>query len=129
MLSIRDADKSKAVALGRQLIEAGFELLATGGTARILQEHGIACERINKVKEGRPHVVDAIKNDQIALIVNTTEGKKAIEASFEIRRSALQHKVCYTTTLSGAEAICHAFEYLNAGEVNRLQDLHKELVQ
>jgi carbamoyl-phosphate synthase large subunit len=79
---------------------------------------------VNKVAEGRPHVVDMIKNDEFDLIVNTTEGKQAIEDSAEIRRTALQHKVSYTTTISGAEACCLALKEQGPFGVNRLQDLH-----
>ena len=85
---------------------------------------GIACTRVFKVAEGRPHVVDHIKNHEIDFIVNTTEGKQAIADSFAIRRSALQHKVSYTTTLSGAQAACLAMKYEDRQTVTRLQDLH-----
>jgi carbamoyl-phosphate synthase large subunit len=93
----------------------------------MLNEAGLKCEHVNKVEQGRPHIVDMIKNDQIALIVNTTEGRKAIADSYTIRREALQHKVAYTTTLAGARAICMALDYECQGEVNRLQTLHEEL--
>ena len=102
----------------------GFGLCATGGTARAIQDAGLECERINKVKEGRPHIVDKIKNREVSFIVNTTEGALAIADSAEIRRAALQHKVTYTTTISGAEATCLAMKQLDAVSVNRLQDLH-----
>ncbi len=127
-LSVRDADKPAVIALARILVERGFEIVATKGTAAVLEAEGIACERVNKVTEGRPHVVDMIKNDAIDLIVNTTEGKKAIAESLSIRRAALQHKVSYYTTLAGARASCRALDYLGNAEVHRLQDLHKELL-
>ena len=82
---------------------------------------------VNKVKEGRPHIVDRIKNDDISLIINTTEGKSAIGDSFTIRRTALQHKVTYTTTMAGARATILAIKALDATDVNCLQNLHKEL--
>jgi carbamoyl-phosphate synthase large subunit len=126
-VSVRDDDKKRVVDVARDLAALGFELLATGGTAEVLQAAGVACERVNKVNEGRPHIVDMIKNDQIALIVNTTEGRKAIADSFTIRREALLHKVSYTTTLSGAEAISEALSSPDASSVNCLQTLHKEL--
>ena len=126
-LSVRDADKPAAVALARTLLERGFDIVATRGTAAVLESAGIACQQVNKVTEGRPHVVDMIKNDAIDLIVNTTEGKKAIAESLSIRRAALQHKVTYYTTLAGARASCRALDYLDNVEVHRLQDLHKEL--
>jgi len=103
--------------------------LATGGTAKALQEAGVECERINKVMEGRPHIVDLIKNDQIGFIVNTTEGKKAIADSFNIRREALQHKVSYTTTIAAASATCLAIQQIGVSTINRVQDLHKEFEQ
>jgi len=126
-VSVRDPDKQAAITLARMLIERDFEIIATRGTAAALSAAGITCTRVNKVTEGRPHIVDMIKNDQIDLIVNTTEGKKAISESLSIRRAALQHKVAYFTTLAGARASCQALDYLDNAEVNRLQDLHEEL--
>src|SRR5690606_19067645 len=113
--------------VAQALIERGFSLVATGGTAAFLQEQGIACERINKVLEGRPHVVDLIKNREIVYIVNTTEGRQAIADSFSIRREALQHKVTYSTTVSGARALLHSLAWRGKGEVWSLQELHAEL--
>jgi len=127
-ISVRDADKEAALPVARDLVARGFRLIATGGTAERLQGAGIDCEVINKVTEGRPHVVDAIKNDDIDLIINTTEGRQAIADSFSIRREALHHKVCYTTTIAGARATCQALDYLETGEVNPLQDLYKEAI-
>ncbi len=126
-LSVRDADKPGAAELGRALVARGLEVLATRGTAAVLEQAGVPCVRVNKVTEGRPHIVDMIKNDEIGLIVNTTEGKQAIADSYEIRREALNHKVSYTTTLAGARATCLALGYLDAQNVNRLQDLHREV--
>jgi carbamoyl-phosphate synthase large subunit len=125
-ISVRDADKEAAIPVAKALVKQGFALVATGGTAVALQEAGLECERINKVLEGRPHVVDMIKNEQIDLIVNTTEGKTAIADSFTIRREALQRKVTYTTTISGAHAMIMAMAYPETKHVYRLQDLHKE---
>jgi carbamoyl-phosphate synthase large subunit len=124
LLSVRDADKIRVVEVARDLVELGFELCATGGTAKAIQQAGIPCTRVNKVNEGRPHIVDMIKNREISFIVNTTEGAQAIADSAEIRRTALQHKVTYTTTISGAEATCLALKKLDLVSVNRLQDLH-----
>jgi carbamoyl-phosphate synthase large subunit len=124
-ISIRDADKPKIATIGKDLINKGFQLVGTQGTARVLNEAGIACERVFKVSEGRPNIVDMIKNGEVHFIINTTEGKKAIADSFTIRRQALQQQVTYTTTLSGAWATCLALDELNTGGVNRLQDLHK----
>lgn len=123
-VSVRDADKARVGEIAKHLIVLGFEILATRGTAAVLQAAGIECKRVFKVAEGRPHVVDYIKNHDIDFIVNTTEGKLAIADSFAIRRNALQHKVSYTTTLSGAEAACLAMKYEDRETVTRLQDLH-----
>jgi carbamoyl-phosphate synthase large subunit len=98
--------------------------LATRGTAAVLEAAGVPCKRVFKVAEGRPHVVDYIKNHEIDFIVNTTEGKLAIADSFAIRRNALQHKVSYTTTLSGAEVACLAMKYEDRKTVIKIQDLH-----
>lgn len=123
-VSVRDADKSRVGEIAKRLIELGFEILATRGTASVLEAAGVACKRIYKVAEGRPHVVDYIKNHDIDFIVNTTEGKQAIADSFAIRRNALQHKVSYTTTLSGAEAACLAMKYEDRETVTKIQDLY-----
>ncbi len=123
-VSVRDADKARVGEIAKRLIALGFEIIATRGTALVLQAAGIHCMRVFKVTEGRPHVVDYIKNHDIDFIVNTTEGKLAIADSFAIRRNALQHKVSYTTTLSGAEAACLAMTYEDRKTVTRLQDLH-----
>ncbi len=126
-LSVRETDKKGIVHVAEQLVELGFELVATHGTARVLEQAGIPCAHINKVTEGRPHIVDMIKNGEISFIVNTTEGKQAIADSYTIRREALMHNVSYTTTLTGAEAICIALRQPDEIEVNSLQNLHKEL--
>jgi carbamoyl-phosphate synthase large subunit len=127
LLSVRDRDKPGAVELARMLIARGFEIIATDGTAKALTEAGVACRRANKVREGRPHIVDMIKNDEIDLIVNTTEGKQAIRESHSIRREAVHKRVTYYTTVAAARATCDALDHLNEVEVHRLQDLHKEL--
>ncbi|WP_422126728.1 carbamoyl-phosphate synthase large subunit [Thioalkalivibrio sulfidiphilus] len=125
-VSVREADKGGVAKVGRALVEQGFEVIATRGTAEVLKAAGIECTPVNKVTEGRPHIVDMIKNDEISLIVNTTEGRQAIADSFTIRREALQHKVSYTTTLAGALATVSALSYLAHEEVYRLQDMHQE---
>ncbi|MEW8068524.1 MAG: carbamoyl-phosphate synthase large subunit, partial [Candidatus Thiodiazotropha endolucinida] len=125
LLSVRNADKARAVQVAQDLIDLGFTLMATGGTCKAIQEAGLECARINKVMEGRPHIVDSIKNQEVSFIVNTTEGAQAIADSAEIRRTALQYKVSYTTTISGAEATCLALKQLDDLNVNRLQDLHQ----
>jgi carbamoyl-phosphate synthase large subunit len=123
-ISVREADKKSVVEVANMLIEQGFSLCSTRGTARILADADIACSIVKKVREGRPHIVDMIKNKQVDLIINTTEGKKAIEDSFEIRREALQGKVTYTTTITGAWALCQAMMHNEDEEIYRLQDLH-----
>jgi carbamoyl-phosphate synthase large subunit len=110
--------------VARDLSELGFELHATGGTCQAITDSGVVCNRVNKVSEGRPHIVDMIKNDEFSLIINTTEGKKAIADSAAIRRAALQHKVTYTTTMSGGEAFCLALKQSDSTVIRRLQDLH-----
>ena len=127
-LSVREADKKGVVQVGRDLVSLGFRLVATRGTAKVLEAAGLSVEAVNKVMEGRPHIGDMLKNDEISFIVNTTEGTQAIADSFTIRRTALQHKVCYTTTISGAEAICMALQAGDSTKVRRLQDLHRELL-
>ncbi len=128
LLSVRDPDKRAAVSLAKLLVERGFELVGTDGTASALNAAGVSCARVNKVSEGRPHIVDMIKNAEVSLIVNTTEGKKAIAESHSIRREALHHKVTYYTTIAAARATLAALDHIGAPEVNRLQDLHTEVV-
>ncbi|NVK43837.1 MAG: carbamoyl-phosphate synthase large subunit, partial [Oceanospirillaceae bacterium] len=123
-ISVRDVDKQGVVKVARDLVELGFSLVGTRGTVKLLKEHGVPAEAVNKVMEGRPNIVDMIKNDEIVYVINTTEGRKAIADSSEIRRSALQHKVPYTTTLAGAEATTMALQYGEEKVVRRLQDLH-----
>jgi carbamoyl-phosphate synthase large subunit len=125
-ISVRDIDKPAAIELAAILVERGFELVATRGTAKALADAGIPVSPVNKVREGRPHVVDMIKNGEISLIVNTTEGKRAIHESHSIRSEAVHHKVSYYTTIAAGKATCQAFDHLDAGGVNRLQDLHRE---
>ncbi|MEM6406453.1 MAG: carbamoyl-phosphate synthase large subunit, partial [Pseudomonadota bacterium] len=123
-ISVRRADRERMIAVARNLSKLGFSLAATRGTARILQAADIPCTQVNKVAEGRPHVVDQIKNGEFQLIINTTEGKQATADSRSIRATALQHKVSYTTTLSGAEAIVMALQQPNELHVNSLNNLH-----
>jgi carbamoyl-phosphate synthase large subunit len=126
-LSVRDPDKQRLLPVAEELRRRGFGLVATGGTATFLRAQGYECEHINKVIEGRPHIVDLIKNGEIAYIVNTTEGKQAIADSFSIRREALQQRVTYSTTIAGARALLHALDFRGNGPVRSLQELHREL--
>lgn len=128
-ISVKTSDQSEVISVARYFCENGFELVATEGTAKALSAAGIKVETVNKVTEGRPHIVDMIKNDEIDLIVNTTAGKESLADSYTIRRQALNRKVTYFTTLSGAKAACEAHGPSELIRVNRLQDLHGELVQ
>jgi carbamoyl-phosphate synthase large subunit len=126
-ISVRDEDKEKVADFAADFASLGFSLCATHGTARALRAKGIECRGVNKVREGQPHIVDMLKNDEIDLIVNTTEDKEAIADSYSIRRTALQHKVFYTTTMAGAAATIMALKQKDSDEVNRLQMLHEEI--
>jgi len=126
LLSVRDRDKAGAVKLGKVLDDRGFDLVATGGTAKALAEAGLTCRRVNKVREGRPHIVDMIKNGEIDFICNTTEGKRAIRESQAIRAAAVNRKVTYYTTLAAAMATTMALDHIDGAEVYRLQDLHTD---
>ncbi|HEY7550519.1 MAG TPA: carbamoyl-phosphate synthase large subunit [Hyphomicrobiaceae bacterium] len=117
-VSVRDADKAGVVAPIRELAHMGFRIVATRGTKRALDAHGIPCEQVNKVLEGRPHIVDFMKNGEVSLVFNTTEGAKALADSKDIRRTALLHHIPYYTTLAGALAATHAVKALAAGTLN-----------
>jgi carbamoyl-phosphate synthase large subunit len=116
-LSVRDRDKAAITALARSLIDMGFVLVATAGTAKHLESAGVAVEAIKKVYEGRPNVVDAMISGTIDLVVNTTEGAKAIADSFSLRRTALVRQIPYYTTLSGARAAVQAISALRRGQL------------
>lgn len=123
-LSVRQADRKKVVLLAQKLTDKGFKILATRGTAKTLEENNIVCEAVNKVTEGRPNIVDAIVNEEVDLIVNTSDGSSSIKDSSSIRREALMHKTCYTTTIAGAFAMVAAMDYLDNVKVTRLQSIH-----
>jgi len=124
LISVRDSDKQRAIKVSAELIKLGFELYATRGTCEVLLEAGIESKQVNKMNQARPNLIDMIKNDEFNFVVNTTEGRKAVADSREIRTASLQHKVSYTTTISGAEATCMALKEFEARDVNRLQDCH-----
>jgi carbamoyl-phosphate synthase large subunit len=126
-ISVRNEDHLKVVDIAHDLAKLGFSLVATKGTANVLKEYGLVVTPVNKVAEGRPHVVDMIKNHEISFIVNVTEDKKAVADSYEIRRSALQNKVTYYTTLAGAKAACIGMAHMQELQVESIQDLHKKL--
>ena len=127
LISVRDQDKNGAIGLARILVDRGFQIVATSGTATAIQEAGVPCRSVFKVREGRPHVVDMIKNGEISLVVNTTDNRQAIRESHSIRREAVHRKVTYYTTITAAKATCVALDHLDATDVNRLQDLHAEI--
>ncbi|MBC7755864.1 MAG: carbamoyl-phosphate synthase large subunit [Bdellovibrio sp.] len=126
-ISVRNEDHQKVVDIAQDLDKLGFTLVATKGTAKALTAHGLTVMPVNKVAEGRPHIVDMIKNNEISFIVNVTEDKKAVADSYEIRRSALQNKVTYYTTLAGSKAACMGMAHMSELNVESLQDLHKKL--
>ncbi len=123
-LSVRDQDKDGIVEVARQLVDAGFTLMATNGTERVITAAGLACQRVNKMQQGQPHVVDRIKNDEVDLVINTTDGRQAVADSYYIRQEALGRKIPYTTTLAGASAICAALSAGPDGPVYSLADIH-----
>ena len=123
-ISVRDADKKHVVSAAEKLYKAGFGILATGGTAQFLKEKGIPVRRVNKVLEGRPHIVDAIKNGEVQLVLNTTQGAQAVADSFSIRRESLMHGLAYYTTVAGAKAVADSIVLLKTQElgVKPIQD-------
>jgi carbamoyl-phosphate synthase large subunit len=127
-VSVRERDKDQIPALAESLDALGFELIATRGTAAIIEASGFNVQTVNKVKEGRPHIVDMIKSDKISLIINTTEGRQAISDSATIRSSAEQNRVYYTTTMAGGSAVCEALKFAGDIKVRSLQQLHKEII-
>ena len=126
-VSVRDGDKRDTVEVSRSLQRLGYEIVATRGTARTLDRAGVRCRTVNKVLEGRPHVVDMLKNDEIDMIVNTTEGSQAIADSYTIRRTALQYRVPYFTTVAGARALVEAMRAPGVPEVRSMQEIHMEV--
>ena len=122
-VSVRDSDKPRILEAMRLLSDLGFKIIATSGTLRFLRENGVPAEKVNKVLEGRPHIVDAIKNGGVQLVFNTTEGPTALADSRSLRRAALLHKVPYYTTLSGAVAAAKGIKAHLGGdlEVRALQ--------
>jgi len=116
-ISVRDDDKPRVMEALRQLTDLGFRIIATSGTQRFLSEHGIPAQKVNKVLEGRPHIVDAINNGEVQLVFNTTEGAQALADSRSLRRAALLHKIPYYTTLSGAVAAAQGIKAYLEGEL------------
>ncbi len=129
-ISVRDGDKPAAAAVARELVAQGFTILASRGTAKVIQEHGVAVTPVNKVTEGRPHIVDMIKNGEVSFIVNTVEDTRtAIADSRSLRTTALAQRVTYYTTIAGAKAACEGMKHVAQLEPYRLQDLHARLAK
>lgn len=126
-ISVRDRDKPDVVEVAEKLQALGYSLVATHGTAKVIGDAGLPVTGVNKVLEGRPHIVDMLKNDEIQVVFNTTEGKQAISDSSTIRRTALRHDVYCTTTIAGALAVCEAVDFGNKMSVYTIQNLHAEL--
>ena len=126
-ISVRERDKSQVADVARDLHDLGFELIATRGTATEIIKDGVPVSLVNKVQEGRPHIVDMIKSDRIDLIINTTEGRQAIADSSTIRSNAEQHGVYYTTTMAGGRAVCETLKFSGDLAVQSLQELHAEI--
>ncbi len=126
-ISVRREDRERVVEIAQSLADLGFQLVATRGNAQVLAEAGLEVTPVNKVAEGRPHIVDMIKNGEISFIVNVVEDKRAVQDSYAIRRNALQQKVTYYTTLAGAKAACMGMAHMQELEVQSLQDLHQQL--
>ena len=127
-LTVKNNDKPRAVEVARQLAAVGFDLVATKGTAAAINAAGIACVTVNKVTEGRPHVVDMIKNNEIALVINSVEERRnAIACSRQIRTSALLARVTTFTTIAGAEAAVEGMKHMDNLNVISVQELHAQL--
>ena len=127
LFSVRDADKDKATELAAYLSTSGFDIVATGGTAKKFQEAGIDVKVVNKVKEGRPHLVDMIIDGHADMVINTTGSTESIADSYRIRREALMHKVTYFTNIAAAMAMGEAHKARSEMTVNKLQDLHNAI--
>ena len=123
-ISVRNDDKNKIVSLAAELLELGFKILATSGTCKLLEENGLSVTQVNKVLEGRPHIVDAMKDATVELVINTTEGEQSLADSKSIRRTALEMKIPYFTTIAAAEAAISGIKAVRAGPLNvrSLQD-------
>jgi len=126
-ISVRDADQGRVVEVARYFAHNGFEILATRGTAAAIAAAGVPVKPVNKVSQGRPHVVDMIMNDEIDMIINTVSDKQSLADAYAIRREALQHKVTHYTTLAAARAAAEAHRAVAGEGVLRLQDLHRVL--
>ena len=126
-ISIKDADKEKVLPAAKSLFENGFEIVATRGTEKFLRDNGVEATHVNKVVEGRPNIIDSIKNDKIALVINTTIGEQSIRDSYSIRRTALLKKIPYCTTIEGATSMVQAISKMLKEDlsVKTIQEYHK----
>jgi len=125
-ISLKDKDKPASVPIVKKMLDLGISVIATRGTAEYLKDHGLEVEVVNKVAEGRPHIVDKIKNKEIHFVINTVSGAQAQKDSFSIRQSALQYRVPFTTTIWGATAAVNAIEMLKKKRMNikSIQEYH-----
>jgi carbamoyl-phosphate synthase large subunit len=127
-ISVKNNDKQRVIDVARQLVEQGFRLVATKGTATAIQASGVSCDTVNKVTEGRPHIVDMIKNNEVCLVINTVEERRnAIADSRHIRTSALLNRVTTFTTIAGAEAAVEGMKYIDVLDVISIQEMHAQL--
>ena len=126
-ISVRDHDKEPICEVASELIDMGFKIYATSGTFNYLADAGVVCSKINKVKDGHPHIVDMIKNNEVHLIINTTEGARSIKDSFSIRKEAQNHKISLTTTVSGAKAFCKAIKFIDDFGAQDLKQRHESI--
>ncbi len=117
-VSVKDSDKAALVKPVKRLVELGFKVVATGGTAEYLRRHGIEAQRVNKVLEGRPHIVDLMKDGKVQLMFNTVDGSAALTDSFTLRRTALMHKIAYYTTVAGAKASVEGIAAVRGGALD-----------
>jgi carbamoyl-phosphate synthase large subunit len=127
LISVKDRDKKPVLKIASDFLDMGFRIVATRGTSAFLSDHGISNRRVNKVREGRPHIVDTIKNGEIDLVINTTSDKKAIAESYSIRRTALNFNIPYTTTIAGARATALAIRSMKEShlDVKSIQEYHQ----
>ena len=127
-LSVRNEDKAKLIDVARSLVKLGFKLVATRGTAAALEKAGLEVQTVNKVMEGRPHIVDMLKNREVSLIINTVEeDRRSIQDSWSIRNTALQNRITYYTTIAGARAACLGMKHLRELRPYDIQSLHESL--
>ena len=127
LFSVRDSDKEVATELAKYLKSVGFDIVATRGTAAAFEAAGIEVRAVNKVAEGRPHIVDLIIDDKADLVINTTSTTGSVRDSYTIRRESLMHKVTYATNISSARAMVEAHKAQSEMRVNKLQDLHQSI--